>query len=84
VKTKVIKLKGGPLGQREGKRKRKGSHKKEWQRGEYDQVHWMPAWQCHNETQYFVQLIYANKYGETHNHLNSNIKPYDKFRIKNG
>jgi hypothetical protein len=29
VKTKVIKLKGGPLGQREGKRKRKGSHKKE-------------------------------------------------------
>jgi hypothetical protein len=44
----------------------------------------LTAWKYHNETQYFKQLLYANKYGENYNHLNSNIKSCDKFRTKNG
>jgi hypothetical protein len=25
------------------------------------EVHYMHVWECHNETHYFVQLIYTNK-----------------------
>jgi hypothetical protein len=44
-------------------------------------VSYVHVWKCHNETHYFVQLIYANKVSEKNLTTVGNIRIYFLFKF---